>query len=126
MLAPVQKQGILHRPENMARLLLSLCSFFLITDCFAGDRGVPPSCGILNFGRVDERVYRGAQPDKSALAGLKQLGVKTIINLRMAHDVLVEEPLQALADSMVYTNVPMTGIGRPSDEQINHILSLIE
>lgn len=97
-----------------------------VTLCVAGERGVPSNYGILNFGLVDERVYRGAQPDEPAMARLKELGIKTIINLRMPNDVLKEEPVRALGYAMVYTNVPMTGVGKPTDEQINQILSLLE
>jgi protein tyrosine/serine phosphatase len=110
----------------MARHVLLLCSALLITIFNASGRGFPANFGILNFGQVDERVYRGAQPDESAMAKLKELGIKTIINLRMPNDVIKEESVRALGYTMVYTNVPMTGLGRPTDEQINQILSLIE
>jgi len=110
----------------MKRWIFVLCPIFAITVCFAGERGVPASCGVLNFGRVDDSVYRGGQPDEVGLEGLKQLGIKTIINLRMANDAFKTEAELARNHSMVYTNVPMTGIGRPSDEQINLVLSLIK
>src|SRR5690348_9669440 len=110
----------------MARFLLSFCISLIITVSTAGERGVPASCGITNFGRVDERVYRGAQPDLAGMASLKQLGIKSIINLRMSDDVLMTELDQARNYSIVYTNVPFSGLGRPTDEQIQHVLSLIE
>jgi protein tyrosine/serine phosphatase len=106
--------------------LVSLSSVLASTLCVAGERGVQANYGILNFGVVDERVYRGAQPDEPAMVKLKELGIKTIINLRMPNDVLKEEPIRALGYAMVYTNVPMTGVGKPTDEQINQILSLLE
>jgi protein tyrosine/serine phosphatase len=106
--------------------LLSLTALLAVAICVAGERGVPANLGILNFGRVDERVYRGAQPDEQALAKLKDLGIKTIINLRMPNDILKEEPVRALENTMVYTNVPMTGVGKPTDEQIHQVLSLLE
>ena len=37
---------------------------------------------LPNFGRVNERLYRGGQPGKGGLRRLAALGVKTIINLR--------------------------------------------
>lgn len=87
---------------------------------------MPASCGITNFGRVDERVYRGAQPDGIGMASLKQLGIKSIINLRMSNDVLNAELEQARNYSILYTNVPLAGFGRPTDEQIRQVLSLID
>ena len=44
--------------------------------CAAGQRGLPASEGILNFGKVSEAVYRGAQPDAAAVANLKRLGIR--------------------------------------------------
>lgn len=110
----------------MARFLLSFCISLIITVSTAGERGVPASCGITNFGRVDERIYRGAQPDDAGMASLKQLGIKSIINLRMGEDILKAEVERACAYSILYTNVPLSGMGRPTDEQIHRVLSLIE
>jgi protein tyrosine/serine phosphatase len=110
----------------MSRFLVSLCTVFVISVSIAAERRVPASCGIINFGRVDERVYRGAQPDEIGMASLKQLGVKSIINLRMGNDVINAELEQAHNCSILYTNVPLAGIGRPSEEQIHQVLSLIE
>src|SRR5258708_9081101 len=39
------------------------------------------SIRIDNFGRVDQTLYRGAQPEGRDYADLKALGVKTIVNL---------------------------------------------
>ena len=62
----------------------------LAANCLvAGDvpaRGLPVTEGILNFGKVSERLYRGAQPDGNGLEHLKKLGVKLIINLREPGD----------------------------------------
>jgi len=89
-------------------------------------RGLPVSEGILNFGKINEMVFRGAQPDASGMDNLKRLGVKSIINLRMAGDVWKEEAERATTHGILYTNVPLRGMGRPTDAQINLVLSLIE
>ena len=44
---------------------------------------------IKNFGKVNDNYYRGSQPDRSQLAALKAIGVKTIIDLR--RDYIPEE-----------------------------------
>jgi len=98
----------------------------VIAACAAGQRGLPPQEGIANFGKVAERLYRGAQPDESAIKNLKRLGIKTILNLRMTNEVMKVEEAEARANGMVYTNVPMSGVGRPTDEQVSKALSLIE
>src|SRR5690242_18031677 len=43
---------------------------------FAGERGLPAQEGIVNFGKVSETLYRGAQPDEPGIQNLKRLGVK--------------------------------------------------
>lgn len=45
--------------------------------------------GIVNFGKVNEKLWRGSQPDTSdpeVFRKLAQAGVKTVINLRHDHD----------------------------------------
>ena len=43
---------------------------------------VPPVPGIDNFHRVDEPVYRGAQPLEEGFEYLAKVGVKTVMDLR--------------------------------------------
>lgn len=82
--------------------------------------------GITNFARVNNHLYRGAQPNGDGIKSLARLGVKTIINLRMTNDVWSAEEAEARAAGITYTNVPMSGIGRPTDEQVLKVLSIIE
>jgi protein tyrosine/serine phosphatase len=93
--------------------------------CAAGQRGVPAKDGIGNFGQVNERLYRGAQPDTAALKKLKQLGIRTIIDLRKTAEVKTEAA-EARLNGLVYTNLPMRGLGRPADDQVTTVLALIE
>ena len=92
----------------------------------ARDRGVPASEGIVNFGKVNDHLYRGAQPDAAGLKTLARLGIKTIIDLRMTNDVWKAEAAEASAIGLAYTNVPMQGFGRPKPEQISKALAIIE
>jgi tyrosine-protein phosphatase SIW14 len=92
----------------------------------AGNRGVSPSEGIVNFGKVDERLYRGAQPDADGIRNLKKLGIKTIVNLRKTNDVWKAEATEASANGILYTNFPMKGYGRPTHEQVAQVLAAIE
>ena len=41
---------------------------------------------VKNFYRVDNGIYRCAQPDKKAFAELEKLGIKEVLNLRNYHD----------------------------------------
>jgi protein tyrosine/serine phosphatase len=102
--------------------LVLLCFF---AGCSMQPRGVPASEGIGNFGRVNERLFRGAQPDEAGLRNLQRLGVKTIVNLRMADDVWPAEEATARACGMAYFNVPMNGVWAPTDAQVEKVLTLI-
>ena len=92
----------------------------------AGQRGLPPSEGIANFGKVNDKLYRGAQPDAAGITNLARLGVKTILNLRMTNDVWKAEAAEARANGLTYTNVPMKGLGRPAPGQVAKALTIIE
>lgn len=38
-----------------------------------------------NLHKVTDSLYRGAQPDKDGFVGIERLGIKTVVNLRLAH-----------------------------------------
>jgi tyrosine-protein phosphatase SIW14 len=107
-------------------LLLSLALLLQLVGCATGPRGLPPVEGISNFHRVNDDLFRGGQPSHLGLEHLKRVGIKTIINLRMPEDRWVAEEAEARAQGINYTNVPMRGWGRPTDEQVAKALSLIE
>jgi len=97
----------------------------LMAAAFGGERGLPAQFGIGNFGKINERVYRGAQPDAMGILSLKRMGVKTIVNLRMTNDVWNGESSAARTNGMLYVNVPMSGLGRPEDEQVRKALAIL-
>jgi protein tyrosine/serine phosphatase len=86
---------------------------------------VPEKEALPNFHQVNQNLYRGAQPGSGGIKKLKELGVKTIINLRGADEGMQAEEQEARAAHLNYYNVPMDGLGRPSDEKVEKILSLI-
>src|SRR6516162_7088362 len=82
------------------------------------ERGMPAQQGILKFGKISDALYRGAQPDAPGLTNLAKLGIKLIINLRMTNDLWAPEESLARAQGLLYTNIPLRGLGRPTDTQI--------
>ena len=66
-----------------------------------------PNIKIVNFGQVDERFYRGAQPTQEDYKALKELGINTIIDLRKDHEDYSKSTVESLG--MKYVNIPMTG-----------------
>ena len=83
-----------------------------------------PNIGIKNFGKLDERFFRGAQPGGRDYKDLAALGIKTIIDLR--DDPTSYEKRDAEAAGMRYVNIPMSDSGRPRDEQIDQFLKLAD
>ncbi len=69
---------------------------------------------IKNFGQMDARFYRGAQPAKDDYKDLAALGIKTIIDLREDPEAY-ERPL-AESFGMRYVNIPMVGKKYPTAE----------
>lgn len=93
----------------------------------AGEPADEPTYPELpNFHRVDEHLYRGGQPAEGGIARLKSLGIRTIVNLRGEPSLVTSEAREAADAGLRYFSVPMRGLGRPTDEQLQRILGLID
>jgi protein tyrosine/serine phosphatase len=72
---------------------------------------------IKRFSKVDENLYRGAQPDEAGFRLLKEMGIKRVINFRYEKD-LHEEEKKMLADlGLEYVHIPWA-IFAPYDEDV--------
>ncbi|MGB7068900.1 MAG: tyrosine-protein phosphatase [Pyrinomonadaceae bacterium] len=79
---------------------------------------------IANFGQMDERYYRGAQPAPDEYASLKALGINTVVDLRNDPTDYERPAVEALG--MKYVNIPMSGWKTPKMEDINAFLTLLD
>jgi protein tyrosine/serine phosphatase len=63
---------------------------------------------IERLHRVDERLFRGSQPDAEGFRHLRDLGVRTVINFRLPSDA-VETGEQQIVETlgMRYVNLPI-------------------
>jgi len=86
----------------------------------------PPYSELPNFYRVNEHLYRGGQPQPGGIKRLGELGVKTIVNLRGEQDLSRAEQKEAALAGIRYFNVPMAGIGRPSDAEVSRVMAIID
>lgn len=82
------------------------------------------SVRISNFGRINDKYYRGAQPQGSDYRDLSALGVKTIINLTNS-DSRADERAMVEQAGMNYVQIPMTTHVPPTPEQIKQFLELV-
>jgi protein tyrosine/serine phosphatase len=83
-----------------------------------------PDVRIKNFGQMDDRFFRGARPEDADYPALAALGVKTIIDLT-DNSKEYEQPAVERA-GLRYVNIPMVDKSRPTMEQINEFLKLID
>ncbi len=58
---------------------------------------------LPNLHRVDDSLFRGAQPDDKGYPALKKMGIKTVVNLRAFHS----DEEQCQANALTYVNIPI-------------------
>ena len=78
---------------------------------------------IKNFGQMDERFFRGAQPKEKDYQALAALGIKTVIDLRADPEDYEKPVVESLG--MRYVNIPMIEKKYPSAEQVEQFLTLV-
>jgi protein tyrosine/serine phosphatase len=81
-----------------------------------------PNVKIKNFGQMDERFFRGAQPKEHDYRALAELGVKTVVDLRNDAKDYAQTAVEALG--MRYVNIPMSDKHYPKEDQIAAFLKL--
>jgi protein tyrosine/serine phosphatase len=105
-----------------AALLALTVNLLVVAAAKAKTAAAFPNIKIKNFGQMDDRFYRGGQPDQGDYKDLAALGIKTIIDLR--DDPTRYEKSAAEAAGMRYVNIPMSDKSRPRDDQIEEFLKL--
>ncbi|HKO96396.1 MAG TPA: tyrosine-protein phosphatase [Pyrinomonadaceae bacterium] len=78
---------------------------------------------IKNFGRVNENYYRGSQPRERQMEQLKQMGIKTVIDLR--EDKESQSEAWASKAGLRYVNIPLRAARAATDAQAKYFLSLV-
>ncbi len=83
-----------------------------------------PNIKISNFGQMDSRFYRGAQPKKGRYDALKELGIHTVIDLQDKPKDYERAEVEALG--MKYVNIPMPDKAYPSDENVALFMKTVD
>ncbi|HEY9233015.1 MAG TPA: tyrosine-protein phosphatase [Blastocatellia bacterium] len=111
------------RPLQAFMLVLAFTlSITAAASARAGQQDKFPKIHIKNFGQMDERFYRGAQPRAEDFKDLAALGIKTVIDLR--DDPASYEKAAAESAGLHYVNIPMSDTRYPKEEQIKQFLKL--
>jgi protein tyrosine/serine phosphatase len=79
-----------------------------------------PSVALKNFYRLDEKVYRSAQPDRKGFEELKRLGIRNVLNFRDHHN----DDREAKGLGLTLYRVEMEA-GEIRDEQVVEALRII-
>jgi protein tyrosine/serine phosphatase len=112
---------------NFSRFFVAFLALALIFAVTASAQTAPanfPNINIKNFGQMDDRFYRGAQPLQGDYQSLKDLGIKTVIDLRDDPTDYEKSAVETLG--MKYVNIPMSGWRSPKDNQIKEFLDLVK
>jgi len=100
---------------------------FFITAAFASALFAASGVeGVGNFQKVDDHVYRGAQPTQEGFSNLNKLGIKVVVDLREPGDRSTQENKIVTAAGMKYMSVPMYGMATPKNESVQKVLALLE
>jgi len=82
--------------------------------------------GISDFGKVNDFLYRGAQPRDDGLEELRKFHINTVVDLRGELDGLIEnERHRAQSLDMRFVNLAGSGWATPTDKEIAQFFSLI-
>lgn len=97
--------------------LLALCSLLALPTAAAPD--------LPNFHAVAPGIWRGAAPSEAGLARLKAMGVKTVIDLRIAPKTVRREGVYARSLGFHWINLPM-GADPPTPKQVATWLAALD
>jgi protein tyrosine/serine phosphatase len=81
--------------------------------------------GVPNSGKINDRLYRGAQPRDSGLLELKKLGITTIVNLRDEDPSKISwEEKRSESLGIRFVHIAVNEWSAPTNEQVAQFLSL--
>jgi protein tyrosine phosphatase (PTP) superfamily phosphohydrolase (DUF442 family) len=110
--------------RNVYRSLCALVAVVLLCG-FAAAKDEKKSSGVTikNFGQMDERFYRGAQPKEDEYGQLAALGIHTVIDLQEKPKGYEKQAVESLG--MRYVNIPMVDKAYPKEEWVNQFLRVV-
>ena len=107
--------------RNFAAFFVTAFTFTLFAQAQTSPRHFD-GINIDNFGQMDERFYRGAQPTVEGYKELKAFGINTVIDLRKDAEPYSKSTVESLG--MKYVNIPMTG-WTTKDSSVDEFLKVV-
>lgn len=82
---------------------------------------------IPNFSKLDDNFYRSGQPEGEDYKKLSELGIKTIINLRLSgFNQVRKERKMVESNGMQFVNIPLNPFLHPNRRQIKTYYKIID
>jgi protein tyrosine phosphatase (PTP) superfamily phosphohydrolase (DUF442 family) len=107
-----------------AGVVLTILMFAAVASAQTSPSSAVAQVHIKNFGQMDDRFFRGAQPKEKDFADLATLGIQTVIDLRDNPEAYEKPTVEGL--HMRYINIPMSDKDYPKEEQIAAFLKLVD
>ena len=102
----------------------SFIALAILSVSSAAQKSAPsPKSSIKNFGCVNERFYRGAQPQGRDYEGLAAMGIKMVIDLQREGDA--DEQRLVETAGMKFVRIPMSDKSYPSPQVADEFLTLV-
>ena len=112
--------------RNLVRNLVGAITILLALTTACAAQETPQKFALIkikNFGQMDERFYRGAQPNEQDYKDLAALGIKTVIDLTDDPKPYEKPLVESLG--MTYVNIPMVGKKYPTPEATEMFLKTV-
>jgi protein tyrosine/serine phosphatase len=104
--------------------LIAIFAFAIMASAQTAQQADFSNVKIKNFGQMDERFYRGAQPKEKDYESLKALGITTVIDLQAEPKDYEKQMVESLG--MRYVNIPMVDKAYPTEEAVSSFLKLVD
>ena len=111
--------------RRSVRMKIVLQRPILICLAALGFAGEPKPLHVHNFAEVNDHLYRGGAPSNIGLEELAAMHVSMIIDLREPGEGTDFEKQALKTLRMKYVNIPLRPFSAPSQEQMDHVLSLL-
>ncbi len=100
-------------------------TYFIIALFFISSAGFSFAQDIPNFGKVDEGLYRGGQPDEADFEYLKDLQIKTVVCLRTEKYIIDWEKGLCLRYGMNFVSIPMSSRIGVTKDNVREFLEVV-
>ena len=81
--------------------------------------------GLENVARINDRLYRGAQPTAEGYRKLKEMGVKTVINFRSHHSYKAEIEAAGMTSVEIPIRADLLDSDPPTEKQLKEFFDVV-